>query len=96
MSLRWTMVVMVVGAGCATVEPDRVREYRNKDSWTLAKRCARRGITPEQLIDAANTVRINARVHVCIYVHMPHHQHMRMGICKYLSVYTYACTHVCT
>ena len=31
--------------------PDRVREYRNKDSWTLAKRCARRGITPEQLID---------------------------------------------
>lgn len=36
-----------------TVEnPDRVREYRNKDSWTLAKRCARRGITPEQLITA--------------------------------------------
>lgn len=36
-----------------TVEnPDRIREYRNKDSWTLAKRCARRGITPEQLIDA--------------------------------------------
>lgn len=31
--------------------PDRVREYRNKDSWTLAKRCARRGITPEQLFD---------------------------------------------
>jgi len=31
--------------------PDRVREYREKDSWTLAKRCARRGITPEQLID---------------------------------------------
>jgi hypothetical protein len=31
--------------------PDRVREYRNKDSWTLAKRCARRGITPEQLIE---------------------------------------------
>ena len=31
--------------------PDRVREDRNKDSWTLAKRCARRGITPEQLID---------------------------------------------
>jgi len=30
---------------------DRVQEYRNKDSWTLAKRCARRGITPEQLID---------------------------------------------
>jgi hypothetical protein len=31
--------------------PDRIREYRNKDSWTLAKRCARRGITPEQLFD---------------------------------------------
>lgn len=31
--------------------PDRVQDYRNKDSWTLAKRCARRGITPEQLID---------------------------------------------
>jgi hypothetical protein len=36
----------------AEQNPDRVREYRNKDSWTLAKRCARRGITPEQLIDA--------------------------------------------
>lgn len=32
--------------------PERVREYRNRDSWTLAKRCARRGITPEQLVDA--------------------------------------------
>ena len=32
--------------------PDRIREYRNRDSWTLVKRCARRGITPEQLIDA--------------------------------------------
>lgn len=31
--------------------PNRVQEYRNKDSWTLAKRCARRGITPEQLVD---------------------------------------------
>ena len=31
--------------------PARVQEYRNKDSWTLAKRCARRGITPEQLAD---------------------------------------------
>lgn len=31
--------------------PERVREYRNKDSWTLAKRCARKGITPEQLMD---------------------------------------------
>jgi hypothetical protein len=32
--------------------PERIRECRKKDSWTLAKRCARRGITPEQLIDA--------------------------------------------
>jgi len=31
--------------------PQRVREYRTMDSWTLAKRCARRGITPEQLVD---------------------------------------------
>ena len=35
----------------AEENPERVREYRNKDSWTLVKRCARRGITPEQLID---------------------------------------------
>jgi hypothetical protein len=32
--------------------PERVREYRGKDSWTLAKRCNRHGITPEQLINA--------------------------------------------
>lgn len=31
--------------------PHRVREYRGRDSWTLAKRCARRGITPEELVD---------------------------------------------
>lgn len=31
---------------------DRVQGYREKDSWTLTKRCARRGITPEQLVDA--------------------------------------------
>ena len=30
--------------------PERVQDYRNRDKWTLAKRCARRGITPEQLI----------------------------------------------
>lgn len=30
--------------------PDRVKEYRQKDSWTLAKRCARRGITPEEFV----------------------------------------------
>lgn len=30
---------------------DRVEEYRSRDPWTLAKRCARRGITPEQLVD---------------------------------------------
>ena len=28
----------------------RVQDYREKDTWTLAKRCARRGITPEQLV----------------------------------------------
>jgi len=32
--------------------PDRVGEYRKKDGWTLAKRCTRRGITPEILVDA--------------------------------------------
>lgn len=37
MSLRWTMLVMVVGAGCATVEPDRVREYRT-DAAHLANK----------------------------------------------------------
>lgn len=31
--------------------PHRVKEYREKDSWTLTKRCARRGITPEELVD---------------------------------------------
>jgi len=31
--------------------PDKVEEYRAKDSWTLAKRCARYNITPEQLVD---------------------------------------------
>ena len=35
----------------AEQNPERVREYRQKDSWTLAKRCARRGITPEELVD---------------------------------------------
>ena len=30
---------------------NRVEEYRSRDPWTLAKRCARRGITPEQLVD---------------------------------------------
>lgn len=31
--------------------PDKIREYREKDSWSLAKRCKRRGITPKELID---------------------------------------------
>ena len=31
--------------------PEKVRGYREKDSWTLVKRCSRRGITPEELID---------------------------------------------
>ena len=30
---------------------DRVKEYREKDAWTILKRCSRRGITPEQLIE---------------------------------------------
>lgn len=30
---------------------ERVDGYREKDPWTLAKRCSRRGITPEQLVD---------------------------------------------
>ena len=31
--------------------PERVQDYRGRDGWTLAKRCSRRGITPEQLVD---------------------------------------------
>jgi hypothetical protein len=31
--------------------PDRIRSYRDKDSWTLAKRCRRRNISPEELVD---------------------------------------------
>jgi hypothetical protein len=31
--------------------PERVREYRKKDKWTLIKRCNRRGITPQILIE---------------------------------------------
>jgi hypothetical protein len=31
--------------------PKRIAEYREKDPWTLTKRCARRGITPEELVD---------------------------------------------
>jgi hypothetical protein len=31
--------------------PERVQGYREKDSWTIVKRCARRNITPEQLVD---------------------------------------------
>lgn len=47
----------------AADNPDRIREYRNKDSWTLAKRCHRRGITPEQLIIAYD--RQNGRCAIC-------------------------------
>ncbi len=35
----------------AEENPERIQAYREKDSWTLAKRCARRGISPEQLVD---------------------------------------------
>ena len=31
--------------------PEKVKDYREKDSWTLSKRCKRRGISPEQLIE---------------------------------------------
>jgi hypothetical protein len=30
---------------------DKVKEYRSKDSWTLAKRCSRNNINPEDLIN---------------------------------------------
>ena len=29
---------------------ERVQEYRGRDPWTLVKRCARRGITPEEFV----------------------------------------------
>ena len=29
----------------------RVAEYRERDPWSLSKRCSRRGITPEQLVE---------------------------------------------
>jgi len=35
----------------AEENPERIQGYREKDSWTLVKRCARRGITPKQLVD---------------------------------------------
>jgi hypothetical protein len=31
--------------------PEKVKEYRYKDGWTLVKRCRRRGISPSELID---------------------------------------------
>lgn len=31
--------------------PEKVKEYREKDPWTLSKRCKRRGISPEQLVE---------------------------------------------
>lgn len=31
---------------------DRVKEYRGRDPWTLVKRCARHGITPEEFVIA--------------------------------------------
>ena len=32
--------------------PEKVKEYRLKDPWTLVKRCKRRNITPKELVDA--------------------------------------------
>lgn len=31
--------------------PERIKEYRSKDPWTLTKRCSRRGISPKELLD---------------------------------------------
>ena len=31
--------------------PEKVLGYREKDSWTIEKRCRRRGISPEELFD---------------------------------------------
>lgn len=31
--------------------PEKVGEYRQRDCWTLVKRCQRRGITPQILIE---------------------------------------------
>lgn len=31
--------------------PDKVKEYRERDPWTLVRRCKRHGITPQQFID---------------------------------------------
>jgi len=31
---------------------DRVREYRQRDKWTIVKRCKRHGISPQILIEA--------------------------------------------
>lgn len=36
----------------ADKNPDKIREYKKKYSWTLAKRCARRGISPGKLVAA--------------------------------------------
>jgi hypothetical protein len=42
----------------------RVREYRNRDKWTLVKRCSRRGITPELLIDTFE--KQNGKCPICV------------------------------
>ena len=31
---------------------DKVKDYRGRDPWTLAKRCARRGISPAEFVTA--------------------------------------------
>lgn len=36
----------------AEANQDRIKEYREKDEWSLVKRCARYGISPEQLVEA--------------------------------------------
>jgi hypothetical protein len=38
----------------ANKNQDKIEEYRDKDPWTLAKRCGRYGITPDQLTERFN------------------------------------------
>jgi hypothetical protein len=35
-----------------TENKERVGEYRQKDKWTIVKRCSRRGITPQEFVEA--------------------------------------------
>lgn len=37
MSSRWAIIAVLLGVGCATVEPDRVREYRTDAAYLASK-----------------------------------------------------------